>query len=100
MSEDLQIFGDDARDLLLEIAEKYETSFRDFPFNDYFANECSADMNYMLLKVEARHSKLSKVLNQPLIFFWWLFSSGKQYKTLKVLDLIDAIQNKKWVCKH
>jgi len=36
---DLHISGDDAAELLEEIAKRYHVTFQDFPFRDYFPNE-------------------------------------------------------------
>ncbi len=95
VAEDLRIYGDDAKELLMAINDKYGTCFEAFPYSDYFANECSADMHVLSLSLPQKHLIL-RIWDFPFLCFWKLFSTGKKYKSLTVGELLECIERGHW----
>lgn len=91
--EDLRINGDNAEELLMDIADKFQASFKDFCFAAYFADENSADFHYSDLSAGVKSNsifvKIFSCLRMP---YWKLRSSGKIYKTLTVRHLFEMIE--------
>lgn len=96
IAEDLKIYGDDADELLLNIHVQFGTDFLDFPYTEYFANECSPDMNYISLVLEEPKWIILKLINKCNRAFWWMFKTSKVYKSLTVGELYEAVQKGKW----
>ncbi len=67
---DLNIYGDDADELLNKYSKMFNVSLRNFKFSDYFPSE-----GYLISQ----------------IFTGWL-KRRKQFKYLRVIDLNEAIE--------
>ena len=72
LREGLNIDGDDAEELLSVFAEEFKVDISRFRFSDYFGEPLQ---------------------KPPLLSFWLvLFGNAKKAKTLKVYDLVRAIE--------
>ena len=93
---DLSINGDDADLMFEDIINEFGTNFEEFNYGDYFASEASADMFCMFYSEDKSKFFLLKIAHLFLYAGAKIFSSGKEYKTLTVGQLYDAIESGKW----